>query len=581
MVTDRRLLIGPRHVAVKLANCARLPAQMIHKEVGGYCPNLDANAAAAYGSGHPPMAAHAEQQLQQPSAHPGVTHWSVDGKVTAFTQGIPQAPQQSEDGGAGQCKVASFPAPGVQPSPMESSGGLQQCHAGATGEGGGRGTGQWTTAMLPVAGGPGVGRADGDGAGGGYGGVQPSMAPPKSSKHQLPRFWQSDEEQARASAAAGGSSVEQASFVGGPAPVRGEGLHGWQGGGVHVNGQVPQASMSQAFQAPQVYPPQQGSADFWAPAHGGSHDGQQTFMGPRPDAQVQKWAAGVLRHGDQQGRSGSMPEGQHEGAAQIQQVRMEGNDGPVCNHGIASICRVCNSEGPDKGRLFYVCKLHPSCDYHQWADEPEPPRMPVPEEAMEEEREAPPADLQAAPSCYCPQPTVTRKCRKGENQGKWFFTCAKGKNSGCPYFAWAHEELKPVGPKCRCGLMSRCATVKKDGPNKGKAFFCCSKEKGTGCEFFQWNEQQAGRGGVATPMRGNNRGCGGGGGGGGIGGGVGGHGVYGVDQGAFPAHDGGMGYGGGHVYGGMARAQHAGGGERSQQEFHGGVPGAAGRYGPY
>ena len=143
--------------------------------------------------------------------------------------------------------------------------------------------------------------------------------------------------------------------------------------------------------------------------------------------------------------------------------------------------------------------------------------------------------------------------------------------------------MKPVGPRCKCGLMSRWNLVKKAGPNTGKAFFGCPKDKGKGCQFFQWDEQygvqQASMGGVATPLRGN-RGGGGGGGGGGIGGGVG-HGGYGVEQGPSPAHEGGMGYGGGNGYGGMARTQHASSGERSEQEMHGGIPGAAFRYAPY
>ena len=572
MVDVRRVLFGSRHEIVKPANCVRLAAQMIHKEVGGYCQNSDSDAGreqnnergfggTAHGSGHPSMGAYAEHHVQQVSSHPGVTQWSADGKVTAFTPVYPSTP---------------ILVPGVQPSPGESSGVGQQSHAGATGEAGGRGAGQWTTAMHPVAGGPVAGRAEVDEAGGGYGGVQPSMrmhggyaepvASTKMTKQQF-RFWQSDEEQAMASAVAGVPSAEQMSFPGGPVPGRGEGPPGCQGVNFmhsHMSAQFggvpPQAGGSQAPQAPQVYPhervqagfggvvsqapQQQGQAEFRAPVVGGSHDGHETSMGPRPVAQGQQWPAGVLRHGHQQGRAGSMPRGQHEGTAQSHHVPMEGRDGPVCKHKEPSIACVCKSEGPDKGRQFYACKLNPPCDYFQWADEPQ---QPDPEEATEEVREGPPADLQAAPSCYCPQQTSTVQCRNNkEHHGRWFFACTKGKTSGCGYFAWADEKLKPVGPRCRCGLMSRWAMVKRDGPNTGRGFFSCSKEKGKGCDYFQWDEQQSvqqvSTGGVATPLRGN-RGGGGGGGGGGIGGGVGGHGVYGEDQGPVPAHEGGMGYG--------------------------------------
>ena len=79
-------------------------------------------------------------------------------------------------------------------------------------------------------------------------------------------------------------------------------------------------------------------------------------------------------------------------------------------------------------------------------DAPPPPRAPP-------ARRAPPAararndddETTEAPQCQCSEPAVERTVMKeGPNKGKRFFTCAKGKDSGCGFFQWSDQSAAPA-----------------------------------------------------------------------------------------------------------------------------------------
>ncbi|KAI5479873.1 DNA topoisomerase III [Pseudohyphozyma bogoriensis] len=117
------------------------------------------------------------------------------------------------------------------------------------------------------------------------------------------------------------------------------------------------------------------------------------------------------------------------------------------------------------------------------------------------QQDAPPA---AIPSCQCGDDAAERTVAKeGPNKGRKFFTCAKGKDNGCGFFAWTDEPGRGGGGggagggrqqvpqkrayqgnvqaatedaeerRCDCELTAAQRTVTKEGPNTGRKFWVC------------------------------------------------------------------------------------------------------------
>ena len=82
-------------------------------------------------------------------------------------------------------------------------------------------------------------------------------------------------------------------------------------------------------------------------------------------------------------------------------------------------------------------------------------------------------------SCGKPSEKLKRVRKQNCNEGRLFWSCAR---AGChASFSWADATF----PKCRCDAVSR-LRVTKNGNNAGKWFFACSKGRDAACGFFQW-----------------------------------------------------------------------------------------------
>ncbi|XP_075151301.1 topoisomerase 3-alpha isoform X2 [Haematobia irritans] len=101
-------------------------------------------------------------------------------------------------------------------------------------------------------------------------------------------------------------------------------------------------------------------------------------------------------------------------------------------------------DGPNKGRLFFVCSKSSPCKFFQWSDE-------------------------IGPTHNENTSTITKMSTKvrDSNVDRW----------------------RSVGPEvtvnCNCNNPANKFTVRKEGPNKGRAFYSCAK-RDQSCGFFQW-----------------------------------------------------------------------------------------------
>ncbi|XP_011293504.1 DNA topoisomerase 3-alpha isoform X2 [Musca domestica] len=103
-------------------------------------------------------------------------------------------------------------------------------------------------------------------------------------------------------------------------------------------------------------------------------------------------------------------------------------------------------DGPNKGRMFYVCPKTNPCKFFQWSDDINVNRN----------------DL------------VTTSSDWGygvENDGSW-------------------KSNEQATVNCNCNQPAKNLTVRKDGPNKGRSFYACSN-RDSSCGFFQWIDENA------------------------------------------------------------------------------------------
>ena len=90
-------------------------------------------------------------------------------------------------------------------------------------------------------------------------------------------------------------------------------------------------------------------------------------------------------------------------------------------------------------------------------------------------------------SLHGPEPVVLRRCRKGINQQRIFYSC---KIKNCKYFCWADGSF----PLCKCGKRTL-MRISKTEHSGGKWFFVCAQNgadrgKRSACGYFQWVEQE-------------------------------------------------------------------------------------------
>ncbi|XP_060064854.1 endonuclease 8-like 3 [Ylistrum balloti] len=89
-------------------------------------------------------------------------------------------------------------------------------------------------------------------------------------------------------------------------------------------------------------------------------------------------------------------------------------------------------------------------------------------------------------------PGHNKKCalrevfKKGDNYGRWFFSCSTRGQQQCKYFQWADD----LFPLCEAhGKPCTLRTVLKQGPNNGRQFFVCAVSKKNSkvkCGTFEW-----------------------------------------------------------------------------------------------
>ncbi|XP_059220855.1 DNA topoisomerase 3-alpha [Stomoxys calcitrans] len=110
-------------------------------------------------------------------------------------------------------------------------------------------------------------------------------------------------------------------------------------------------------------------------------------------------------------------------------------------------------DGPNKGRIFYVCSKSNPCKFFQWADEIN-------------------ADQNELPSTSANKYAPSRASNE-ERRGGW----------GSTETADSAATLN-----CNCNKPANSLTVRKEGPNKGRGFYACANREKS-CGFFQWADE--------------------------------------------------------------------------------------------
>lgn len=169
---------------------------------------------------------------------------------------------------------------------------------------------------------------------------------------------------------------------------------------------------------------------------------------------------------------------------------------PRCDgHGLPCVEREVSREGPNKGRMFFVCPQPQSeqCNFFAWATP-----------------DASAADSTITIKCTGhDEPCVERTVRKeGPNKGRCFYSCRRGQTEGgCGFFAWKEEAESMASratpssttadpstgaepPTCS-GHSLPCAlrTVRKPGENQNRQFYACALPAVESCGFFAWKDE--------------------------------------------------------------------------------------------
>ncbi|KAE9327511.1 DNA topoisomerase 3-alpha [Phytophthora fragariae] len=166
------------------------------------------------------------------------------------------------------------------------------------------------------------------------------------------------------------------------------------------------------------------------------------------------------------------------------------SDVPRCEgHNLPCAEREVTRDGPNKGRMFYVCPLPQGeqCDFFAWVSD-------------------------TGSVVKCPghgEPCAERTVKKeGPNKGRQFYTCKRSQtDNSCGYFQWKDEVVdtsagptlptssRGVGvsnaaPMCS-GHNAPCVsrTTRKPGPNQNREFYSCSFQGADSCGYFEWKDE--------------------------------------------------------------------------------------------
>ena len=67
-----------------------------------------------------------------------------------------------------------------------------------------------------------------------------------------------------------------------------------------------------------------------------------------------------------------------------------------------------------------------------------------------------------------------------------------------PSTSATRRSTRRTSPLCKCGRRTKYCTVQKPGPNEGRSFYACPKGKQSGCKYFAWEDVAADNG--ASPV---------------------------------------------------------------------------------
>ena len=131
---------------------------------------------------------------------------------------------------------------------------------------------------------------------------------------------------------------------------------------------------------------------------------------------------------------------------------------------------------------FWFCGQNPSCNFF------------CPEDAghlFEKAINAWRATRQPHPLCNGHHELATMRVVKDvmkESYGRPSFVCLDKNN---PRSFWIWGDVQPqILPMCRHGYPCVSRKVKKKGANQGRMCFCCAKEKEDSCRYFEWAPEE-------------------------------------------------------------------------------------------
>lgn len=180
---------------------------------------------------------------------------------------------------------------------------------------------------------------------------------------------------------------------------------------------------------------------------------------------------------------------------------------PRCaDHNLPCARREVTRDGPNTGRLFYVCPLPQGeqCNFFAWVSD---------------------SNVSSSVVVKCSghnEPCVERTVKKdGPNKGRQFLTCRCSQmDNSCGFFVWKDEapentlgsttsrstlsvtEVSNV-PKCS-GHDVACALriTRKAGRNQNREFYTCSFQGVESCGFFEWKDEHRPTASSSPPAKG-------------------------------------------------------------------------------
>ena len=78
------------------------------------------------------------------------------------------------------------------------------------------------------------------------------------------------------------------------------------------------------------------------------------------------------------------------------------------------------------------------------------------------------------------------------------FKTPKNQSLKSPSTSSTRRSTRRTSPLCKCGRRTKHCTVRTPGPNEGRSFYACPKGKQSGCKYFEWEKAAADNG--ASPV---------------------------------------------------------------------------------